>query len=94
VCATNIYTSSLSSARAAVAEPRVAGELHAANELRTGDLRGIGLRADIELRVDEPRFAQEARKCCAEKRMLQYYVSSVSGVSYACCKCFMWMLQK
>ena len=26
--------------------------------------------------------------------MLQAYVSSVSGVSYACYKCFMWMLQK
>jgi hypothetical protein len=24
--------------------------------------------------------------------MLQAYVSSVSGVSYACCKCFMWIL--
>jgi hypothetical protein len=26
--------------------------------------------------------------------MLQAYVSSVSGVSYVCCKCFIWMLHK
>jgi hypothetical protein len=25
--------------------------------------------------------------------MLRAYVLSVSCVSYACCKCFMWMLQ-
>jgi hypothetical protein len=24
--------------------------------------------------------------------MLQTYVLSLSGVSYACCKCFLWML--
>ena len=30
--------------------------------------------------------------CC--KHVLQGYASSVSGVSYACYKCFMWMLQK
>jgi hypothetical protein len=60
---------SLSFAWAAANNPRVAGELcateiRAANELCTGDLH------DIELCVDEPRFAQAARRCCAEKRML------------------------
>jgi hypothetical protein len=29
-----------------------------------------------------------------EKRMFQAYISSVSDVSEACCKCFRWMLQK
>jgi hypothetical protein len=92
--AADIYVSSLSSANAAVSELRVVGELYAVDELRTGDLHGIKLRADVKLRVDEPQFTQVARRCCAEKHMLQAYISSVSGVSYACCKCFMWMLQK
>jgi hypothetical protein len=30
--------------------------------------------------------------CC--KHVLQVYISSVSDVSYACYKCFMWILQK
>jgi hypothetical protein len=50
----------LSSARATASEPRVASELCAADELRTSDLRGI------ELCVDEPRFAQAARRYCAK----------------------------
>jgi hypothetical protein len=82
--AADIYASSLSSSNAAVSEPRVVDKLCAADELRTGDLHGIKLRADVELRVDEPRFAQVARRCCTEKYMLQAYIS---GVSNACCKC-------
>ena len=55
------------SARAAARELCVAGELYvaairAANELRTGNLRGIELRAGVELRVNEPQFAQAARR--------------------------------
>jgi hypothetical protein len=73
----------LSSTRTAASEPHVAGELYAteiraANELRTGGLHGIELRAGIELRIDEPRFAQATRRCCIKKRMLQVYVLSVS----------------
>ena len=45
----------------------------------------------IELRVDESPFVQAACRCCAQKCMLQAYVSSVSDV---CCKCFICMFQK
>jgi hypothetical protein len=57
--AADIYTSSLSSARAAAGNPRVADELcvaeiHVVDELCTDNLHCIELRAGVELCVDEP----------------------------------------
>jgi hypothetical protein len=88
---TSIIASSQSSACVA------AGELCATDELRNGNLCGI------ELCIDEPRFAQIARRCYAEsaycKRMFQVFqvfhmhVASVSRGYCIYCHGYTRMLQ-
>jgi hypothetical protein len=58
--------------------------LHVTDELYTDELEmSTGLY-----------FSQAAKRCCAEKRILQVYILNVLDVLKIYCNCFMWMLQK